>query len=237
MKLISWDVGIYNLAYCLIEVFEDKTYKIIDWNLININNSNTSKTLYCSEKNINKTICKNRAKYTDKKDKSIGYCLKHIKGKSSENIKQIKKKPKKKHSILDLGKNLITILDKYPFLIEVDQVIIENQPVLKNPTMKSVQMILYTYFLIHGVAKNKIKDISFVSARNKLKIYDGPPIEVKIKGKYAKNKKLSIEYCKYMIGKLNQPKFVDLFLKNKKKDDLADSFLQGIWFLNKNNSI
>ena len=82
----------------------------------------------------------------------------------------------------------------------MDYILIENQPVLKNPTMKSVQMILYSYFLINGVIKNTVKEIKFISARNKLKVYDGPPIEVKVKGKYAKRKRLSIKYCRYMIS-------------------------------------
>ena len=41
MKVISWDIGITNLAYCL---FEDK--KIIDWNIIDI-------SIPSKKKNIN----------------------------------------------------------------------------------------------------------------------------------------------------------------------------------------
>ena len=32
--------------------------------------------------------------------------------------------------------------------LNVNTVCIENQPALKNPIMKSVQMIIYSYFLI-----------------------------------------------------------------------------------------
>ena len=31
-------------------------------------------------------------------------------------------------------------------LLDVDGVVIENQPSLKNPKMKSIQMIVYSYF-------------------------------------------------------------------------------------------
>ena len=117
----------------------------------------------------------------------------------------------------------------------MDYILIENQPVLKNPVMKSVQMILYSFFLINGIINNTIKEIKFISARNKLKVYDGPPIEVKVKGKYAKRKRLSIEYCRYMIN--DDTDNLNFFNKHKKKDDLADCFLQAIWFLNKNNMI
>ena len=46
---------------------------------------------------------------------------------------------------------------------KIDKVVIENQPALKNPTMKSVQMILYSYFLIEGVTTLKtIQDIQMI---------------------------------------------------------------------------
>ena len=37
MKILSFDVGIKNLAYCVIEVDtkEDKNHKILDWDIIN----------------------------------------------------------------------------------------------------------------------------------------------------------------------------------------------------------
>ena len=37
MKLLSWDVGIYNLSYCILEKNdENKEIKIIDWNIVNL---------------------------------------------------------------------------------------------------------------------------------------------------------------------------------------------------------
>ena len=33
MKVLSWDVGIINLAYCLID-YKDDTWNIIDWGII-----------------------------------------------------------------------------------------------------------------------------------------------------------------------------------------------------------
>ena len=106
--------------------------------------------------------------------------------------------------------------------------------ILKNPKMKSIQMILYSYFLINGVVTNKIKEIRLISAKNKLKTYDGPPIIVKSKNKYTRTKLLAIEYCRYII-KNNIKKHIDnitYFNEHKKKDDLADAFLQGVWFIN-----
>ena len=116
-----------------------------------------------------------------------------------------------------------------------DLVVIENQPALKNPTMKSIQMIIYSYFLIHGVCNDisTIQDIQMINARNKLKAYKGPKVECDIKDRYKKTKFLGIEYCKYMINdSLQDEQWIQLFTNSKKKDDLADAYLQGMYVLN-----
>ena len=82
---------------------------------------------------------------------------------------------------------MIEKLDKTIDLDGVSEIVIENQPVLKNPKMKSIQMILFTYFLIK---RPEIK-LRFVSANSKLnfKIENDKIKEVnKIKDKYQKGK-------------------------------------------------
>jgi len=143
---------------------------------------------------------------------------------------------KSKNPILDLGKNMVKKLDEKNNFLDVDTVLIENQPALKNPTMKSVQMILFSYFLINGVSTDKsVQNIEMINARNKLKAYKGPPIECKIKDKYKKTKFLGIEYCKKMIQENEKIKeeYRNLFQDSKKQDDLSDAYLQGIYWLNK----
>ena len=128
MKILSWDVGIINLSYCIIEYDEDtKENKILFWGIINLIDDPIMK------KNMNLVF---------------------------ENI------PKKLH--------------ENNFLLDVDAVVIENQPSLKNPKMKSIQMIVYSYFLIFGkvLNENKIKQIDFCNASNKLKVYKGPEISL-----------------------------------------------------------
>ena len=101
--------------------------------------------------------------------------------------------------------------------------------------MKSIQMMIYSYFLINGVTNNnsKIENIEMINARNKLKAYKGPVVPCIIKDKYKKTKFLGIEYCKHMINESKQnQKFIDLFVNSKKKDDLADAYLQGVYILN-----
>lgn len=172
MKLISFDIGIKNLSYCIL----DENYKIYDWNIVNL----------CEDLDI-------------KKDKY----------KIFENI------PKK--------------LDEYD-LLDVNVVLLENQPCLKNPVMKTIQIIIYTYFVINGLhnEQSNIEKILFISAKNKLKFYDGPEVECKLKNKYSKTKFLGKEYTKYYLNLQNNQEKLDYFNSHKKKDDLSDCFLQGM---------
>ena len=151
---------------------------------------------------------------------------------TNKQIKKYKKKTCKNIKLLELGTTLLRQLHNIKHtLLTADKIIIENQPVLKNPTMKSVQMILYTFFLDHGLMNDDspIIDIILFSPRNKLKIYEGPVVECTLKNKYSKRKFLSIEYTKHFI-KDNVPWYT-FFLSHSKKDDLADCYMQGLYFL------
>jgi hypothetical protein len=282
MKICSWDVGIYNLSYCILEQDDiSKEIKILKWDIVNLVDNDAQKK--------NRTL---------------------------------------------LFKNIPIKLNQIPELLEVDYVYIENQPVLKNPQMKSIQMILYSYFLFYGITdgiiiqktnvngttnvveeyNHKVKTVDFCSASNKLKVYDGPQIALEDlkkkkvstkpkkskskKGKeeevdynyeldaldsededyeekyallmaerlqksekdnknqdiiidtdgidktvidattqhggsslaYGDKKKLAIAHATYFL-KDQEPKYMEFFNSHKKKDDLADSFLQGVYVL------
>ena len=75
------------------------------------------------------------------------------------------------------------------------------------------------------------ENIKLFSARNKLKVYSGPEIKCNLKSKYSRRKRLGIEYTRYMIG--GNSDYLKYFEENKKKDDLADSLLQGLTYLKK----
>ena len=130
---------------------------------------------------------------------------------------------------------MVQILDEKKEFLNVDIVIIENQPALKNPTMKTIQMLLYSYFLIKGIMieERSISSIEMINARNKLKAYKGPEISCDIKDKYKRTKFLGIQYCQYMITENQkiEDKWRKLFNESKKKDDLSDAYLQGMFYL------
>lgn len=117
-----------------------------------------------------------------------------------------------------------------------DFVLIENQPVIKNPVMKSIQVVIYTFFLMMSKQQGNETEIKLMSASNKLKVKHKPPTLTQdtgptTKNKYQENKKLSIAYTKHYLR--DDETWLTRFMQEKKKDDLADSFLQGVFFIEK----
>ena len=225
MKILSFDVGIKNLAYCLLDTC-DRT--IEDWGIINI-----SVDPVCDYKMKDRSCDKSARKMI--KDSGFKLCTGHCKLKMYKDEK-MRNVPKLDNPMLLLGKQIVKKLDENPHFLDVDTVAIENQPALKNPTMKSVQMLLYSYFLVKGVTSPRnVSDIQMINARNKLKVYSGPVIECPHKETYKRNKFLAVKYCAYMIkeNKEIDPKYHELYESSKKKDDLSDAYLQGIYYIDK----
>ena len=177
-SVISFDVGIKNLSYCILERHEQSTkenpiYNISYWEIIALN---------------------------------------------------LPDKP----SVSDIGIQLYKELKSRQHLLAPSYIVIENQPVLKNPRMKTIQIMLLSYFLM-----NDKTNITLLNSSIKLKAYSGPEVVINnIKSEYTIRKKKVIAYVKYMIQHSDSQ--YKAFLENcKKKDDLADSFLQGVYILNK----
>ena len=233
MYYIGWDIGIKNLAYCIIETLPDNSESIKELEIINL--IDPPKIYKCSCINKNKSKCKGKSTYISKINEEITYCNKHynlLSNKEKKTVKSIKP-PKKcnKYSLEELGIRLFKQLDENPLFSKCENIIIENQPVLKNPTMKSIQIMLYSYFLI----KNKnINIIKLLNASNKLKVYKGTISEEKqeilsnITDKYRRNKMTAILHASLMI---NNKETLDYFNSHKKKDDLADAYLMTKYLL------
>ena len=173
------------------------------------------------------------------------YCTTHAKQvyKSETNTNKMKPFKFKNSKLLnfdDVKYSLMMVLESKPHLLAADYVVIENQPSFKNPRMKSIASTLYDYYLIRGIidkerTKSNITAVKFMSPSNKLKLASDGDTKQLVKAKatddtkaYKLTKSLGIKYCIEMVGHL--PEWLKHFNSHKKKDDLADSFLQGAYF-------
>lgn len=165
---LSFDVGIKNLAFCLIEGTRE-SHRILKWDILDI-----------QERDLERM--------------------------SSKLI----------HMLYDLFAD-----------VPIFQVLIENQPVMKNPTMKSIQMIIHSFFICsREIGMNSVERVSFVPASCKNKFCDGMlrDEEDNSKPSYTRNKKRAIQTTRMLVP----VDWKTYFESHKKKDDLADAFLQAL---------
>jgi len=269
MKILSIDVGIKNLAFCLFEKQENSEYFIIKkWDSINVS-ENVSFKCGTVEKN---GICNKPAKYTKN---NHHYCLKHSKKQCyqipssdlklsfvnkqkiqqlydlADKYKIIYKKPIKKPELIELLNNYIqntcfeqivtvnackidivtigeNIKTKFEKIFDeegmIEHIIIENQISPIANRMKTIQGLITQYFIM----KENYENIEFISASNKLK--DCSKEET---SSYQNRKQTGILKClEYLNNNHQYHNMIEYFNKHIKKDDLSDSFLQGLWFIN-----
>lgn len=228
MKILSFDIGIVNMAYCLLESLPNKKINILDWQVLNI-----AGIPDCC-------MCKNRAKsfvlLNNHKDPTAVsyYCTNHTKNYAEKYYtkKDIVFIKDTKDMDLDyLGNILYKQLEARSHLVEgVEWILFENQPVLKNPKMKSIQMILYSYFLHKKCINNAgIGNLKFYTARKKLEI-KGLQLDVSgfNKTEYKDRKSLGKIICKEILKKMEDYENLNKLEDKSKQDDLCDCFVQGV---------
>lgn len=115
---------------------------------------------------------------------------------------------------------MIRHLNEKSWVLDSQTVIIEKQPD-RNRGMKSIENLLHVYFLM------KNKNVVIWDARHKIPDHAGAG-----KAMYAKRKKASIERARKFIegGNAN---WISFFDAHKKKDDLADTVMQALSFIDK----
>ena len=138
------------------------------------------------------------------------------------------KKTTKEYSMVEFGIILKDKLKKAFKDVSFDLILIENQIGPLALRMKTLQGMIMQHFIENG--NINIKEIS---ASNKLKKYLGNK-----KTTYAERKKESIKITIKLIKEYEKiKKYDEFFNKHKKKDDLADCFLQGLWYIDKLNEV
>jgi len=145
--------------------------------------------------------------------------------------------------LIKIGKNMKMLLNNITGIDEITHVVIENQISPIANRMKTIQGMLAQYFIM----KNSDIEIEFVSSVNKLKLFEKKKIEnilVEIEKttektskstttnpNYKEHKKDGVFYCSQLLEINSCFHNWKNALDTKKKDDLADSFLQGVWYL------
>lgn len=228
MLYLSFDIGIKNLAYILLECNEENTKNIKEWGIINIMEEDINKQEKCS-------ICKSYAEYCNKKDLTNFFCKKHYKKYLESGEKKLNKLKiincNKVDTFTVINKMYDLFESKYKYFLDSDIVLLEMQPV-KRQQMRTIANMIHSYFNISGVRNNNsnIKNVFFTSATNKLK-YNVEETQ-KTKNTYSERKKLAIKYCNDYLNNIENKYYLDFFNNSQKKDDLADALLQCIFFIN-----
>ena len=135
--------------------------------------------------------------------------------------------------LVTIGINIMTYFNTlFTEEDQIDYVIIENQISPIANRMKTIQGMIAQYFIMSDVS---VEHIEFVSSINKLKDFGSvktEKIEKKEKLTYSQRKKLGITKClEILTSDYRFQNNIDFFKSHKKQDDLADSFLQGLWFI------
>lgn len=247
MKIVSIDVGIANLAICLLSFEKQQQLPRIDfWNVLDLTETEVAATppRTCGiQLKKSQKICGKRAYF---ELDNVDYCRLHLgSSKDATNAKPIQKKKKRKTKSLSKSELCDRMVDRIDKLSEnvgvfnVDYVIIELQPG-KNQRMKAFSEMIFTYFSIRKRDHTNIKAVKFINAKHKLSLYDGPAIPCKLRDKYARRKFYGIQHCRYFLEKMTTQEaaadttaaqYLDFFLKSSKRDDLADCYLQGLYYL------
>ena len=257
-QILSIDVGIRNLSFCLFEISDINSYCILKWDNIDLTESEPT---LCSIIGCNKTV-----KFSKK---GVCWCLSHSKMQPYIKLPQeLTKTAIAKTKVGDLRQLMVkykinqTSKDTRPVMVaslinyadsqcldpisvvnavrlnlvvigrniqhklnavfgervgEIATVIIENQIGPIATKMKTVQGMLVQYFIM----KNNDIQVEFVSASNKLKGLTNEDLD------YKGRKKAGVLCC----GDQIESEWKPFFQSHKKKDDLADCFLQGVWYI------
>ena len=119
---------------------------------------------------------------------------------------------------------LVRHLNERPWVLESKTVVIEKQPD-KNRGMKAVENLLHAYFL----TKDPSREVVIWDARHKI-----PDVAGAGKARYTERKNASIERARKFIDATHvNNDWVPYFDSHTKKDDLADTVMQALSFMDK----
>jgi hypothetical protein len=241
MSLLTIDVGLKNLAFCIMGCENKKllnTYSIHLWEVYNLLQTDYK----CNFIQKNGKICNKKCNYKYKNSSTIDNsfiftCKTHYPKDillTKRNIykeKQVKNYSLQELSIIVIDK-LHELFNKYKELFDKLTVIhIELQPKF-NPKMKFISHVIFSK-LAELLRKNEVPvNIKFVGAKFKLKTYTGPEIKCHLKGEYSKRKWLSVQYTNWFLknefNETQRDKWLSSLDDNHQVHDKCDTFLMCI---------
>jgi len=237
--VVCFDIGIRNLAYCCYDKDNNTILGWVNYDLLNDSNVEDmkSKCLVCSKnalysqgensycaKHCTKPIFKDLSGNVFKKMPTISVLKEMLKTKGTKDelhalvreryavpVLKTAKKPQDLETLHDAIRKLV--LDQ-PLFRKATVIGLENQPVLKNPTMKTVQILLYA----------TLRDVLQPPPKMKL-IHALKKVADKESGDkgYADRKKGSIERINTFFKTNKQTDMKELLEKSVKKADLCDA--------------
>jgi hypothetical protein len=248
MKLVSFDVGLRNLAFCVLEGSDRHDVKILDWNLIDV---------MAEQSGLDKPLCNKCKKPACWIQDKTYACTRH-KGKSVQYTKSsLQKKTKEELLAIALQENLRTASTKKELVDNIYATwsktswkrcvksakqgsVVDLAPAISDCLMSRskmwkdsdlivfeqqpdkrmlcVQGMLHMWFVTQNY---KCKGVSAVhKLSNMISLEDSTKT-------YKGRKKTGIVHATELVPAENKA----FMLKHPKKDDLADCFLQGLWVL------
>ena len=248
MKLVSFDVGLRNLAFCVLNGTSRTNVRIGEWDLIDVmaESSGFDKPICIKCKKPANWVC--GTQYACSKHKSAGttFTKTSLTKKTTEELKKealqfkipgtTKKalvdglyahysatvwkrcvKSCKQGSVVDLAKPIADCLEARRDIWEgSDLIVFEQQP---DKRMLCVQAMLHMWFVCQGY---RCKGVSAVhKLTNMVTVNDATKT-------YKGRKKTGILHAAELVPTEELKKYM---MAHPKKDDLADSFLQGLWVM------
>jgi hypothetical protein len=253
MKIVSFDIGLRNLAYCVLDGTTRSDVRILDWNIIDLlgeqsglDNPRCSRctapaiwmhategTLACSRhkpkqpKQKTTKASLNKLSVSELDGEIVRLGLQCTSSRKPDKVTMLyiharqntwKRCVKSAFSgsVIDMAPSIVRSMERRADIWkDTDKLVFENQP---DRRMFAVQAMLQMYFCTKGF---KCEGVSATHKLNNIITVDDRV------DSYKGRKKTGIVHAEALVPEQWKPHL----LKHPKKDDLADSFLQGLWVL------
>lgn len=248
-----------NLSVCLIDHYPNQspTFRIRKWDLISLVDQAGTTSLKCKHKIYPRTateranakkgrgskgyrLCGSKACWWNP-DTGVGYCGTH----NGDEEGVVRYTTVKNVSDMELNRSLIKKLMEIPDLWErCKTVVLEAQ---KTSKMKKIVAMIMSFLTLQTVLNpnnTTLTNIQVISAMHKLQLpvnklgmgaitLPNSTSKGLTRDSYDGRKELAVMHCEILLK--NDPTHLNYLKRQKKQDDLADSFLQGLCHLLKHS--